>query len=434
MRRSAALVCAALVGVFGTVAFAAEPGDGIIRRGEGALRQELNKTELKPFDASLWGKLSDWKNGPALSDAQASGHPVLVLCWTDYIPTSKRAFALAKRIAEKYGPDGLIVVAAHSKSDWEHAQKPEAPKGATLLIALDAKEEFRAGLKSAGDPDFFVIDKAGQMRFASVDTSSVEAAVEKVVKESREDAASINGKLANMAQEREAAARRTEANRANVDLTNLPEVDFDLPPDTAYADKSLWPVKPKDDNSFNNQQDAQVKIPIPDTGYVSGSKPPTKGRVVVLYYWGLDARESYPSIDRLSLLQRQHGRDLTVIGVISPLHDDNNRQFNSNPGQDDAKALEARVRGILGSRNLNHSMLLDPNGALIGQGIPGSVNAQNTVFPLVSVISSDGVLRGWGALDSAPVKAALDKVLDNDPGVKARRKAEEAYIRAHDVK
>lgn len=434
MRRSVALVSAVLLSLAGSLAFAAQPGDGVIRKGEGALRQALDRTELKPFDASLWATLSDWKNGSAPSQAQVAGHPVLILCWTDYIPTSKRALALAKRMAEKFGPDGLIVIAAHSQTDWEHAQKPEAPKGSTLLLAHDANDQFRRGLSSGSDPDFFVLDKAGQMRFASIETGSVEAAVEKVVKESRDEAAGINDALAKVAQERDAAQRRTEANRSNVDLTNMPEVEFEMPGDAAYADKSLWPSKPKDENNFNNQFDSQVKIAIPEAGYVSGSKPNTKGRVVVMYYWGLDARESYPSIDRLSLLQRQHGRDLTVIGVISPIRENNNQGFGNGSGQDDPKALESRVKGFLGARNLNHAMLVDPSGSILGQGVPGSVNAQNTVFPLVSVISSDGVLRGWGALDSPFVKASLDKVLQNDPGVKARRKAEEAYIRAHDGK
>lgn len=433
MRFTVAIMCAALMGVSVSTALAMQPADGIIRKGEGSLRMDLNKSELKPFDTALWSKLSDWKNGTA-ADVLAPGKPVLVVFWTDYVPTSKRAFALARRMAEKYGPEGLVVVCAHGKHDWEHAQKPEAPKGATMLLALDADESLRAGLKSASDPDFFVIDRAGQMRYASVATESVDAALEKVVKESRGEAAAINGTLQAAALQQAADQRRTEANRANVDLTKLPEVPFEAPAPDVYANKNLWPGKPKQENGYNNQDDQQIKVAIPDAGFLSGSKPETKGRVVLLYYWGLDVRQSFPSIDRMELLQRQHGRDLTVIGVLSPLKENN--QF-SQQGQDenDPKKLEARVRGFLASRNLNHAILVDPSGALLSQAVPNrNLTTEHPVFPVISVISSDGTLRTWGPLEEPSVRAGLDKVLENDPGVAARRKAEQAYIRAHDPK
>ena len=433
MRFSAALMCA-LIGVsFGT-ALAAEPGDGVLRKGEGSLRQELNRTELKPFDTSLWSRLSEWKNGSS-SDAIAAGKPVLVLCWTDYVPTSKRAFALAKRLAEKYGPEGLIVVAAHSKNDWEQAQKPQSPKGGTLLIALDAKEELRQGLHSAADPDFFVIDRAGQMRFAIIATESVETAVEKVVKETREEAGGINAKLQAAAMAQDASQRRTEANRSNVDLTNLPEVPFEMPGADAFAAKWRWPAKPKQDGGYSSTGDQQdVKLTIPDTGYLNTSKPETKGRVVLLYYWSLDVRQSFASIDQMELLQRQHGRDLAVIGVLTPALRDANQNFGDQP-ETDPKKLEARVRSFFASRNLNHAILIDPSGALLTQGVPNrNVSSDKPLFPIISVLSSDGTLRTWGVMDEPSVRAGLDKVLENDPGVAARRKAEEAYIRSHDAK
>ncbi|MFA6043663.1 MAG: hypothetical protein WC718_01650 [Phycisphaerales bacterium] len=433
MRFTVAIMCAALMGVSVSTALAMQPADGIVRKGEGSLRMDLNKTELKPFDTALWSKLSDWKNGTA-ADALAPGKPVLVLLWTDYVPTSKRAFALAKRMAEKYGPEGLVVVCAHGQNDWDNAPKPEAPKGATMLLAHDSKEEFRHTLRSAGDPDFFVIDRAGQMRYASVATESVDAALEKVVKESRGEAAAINGVLQAAAMQQAADQRRTEANRSNVDLTKLPEVPFEAPPAEAFANKSIWPAKPKQENGYNNQDDQQIKVAIPDTGYLSGSKPETKGRVVLLYYWGLDVRQSFPSIDRMELLQRQHGRDLTVIGVLSPLKENNNNG-QQNPDDTDPKKLEARVRSFLASRNLNHAILVDPSGALLSQAVPNrNLTTEHPVFPVISVISSDGTLRTWGPLEEPAVRAGLDRVLEVDPGMLARRKAEQAYIRAHDQK
>lgn len=434
MRRTVAIMCAGLMGFSVASTLAIQPTDGIIRKGEGSLRQELTKLELKPFDATLWGTLSDWKNGSAISGATIAGKPVLVVLWTDYVPTSKRAFALARRLAEKFGPQGLVVVGVHSKNDWQNAQKPEAPKDATLLLALDAQDQFRTGLHSAGDPDFFVIDRAGQMRFASVASESVEAAVELVTKETREAAAGINATLDAAAKATDAAQRKSEANRSNVDLTRLPEVEFELPAAEVYANRALWPAKPRTDGNNSNQEDPPVKMTIPDAGYLGGVKPATKGRVVVLYYWGLEARQSFESIDRMELLQRQHGRDVAVVGVLSPISE-NNQNGGQGQQENDPKKLEQKVRGFLASRTLQHAILLDPNGGLFAQGLPQrNISTDKTLYPLVSVISTDGTLRTWGVLEEPAVRAGLDKVIQNDPGVAARRKAEDAYIRAHDGK
>ncbi len=63
----------------------------ITRRGEGSRRLELNKLELKPFQAELWSKLSDWQNGPALTSADVKGKVVLVVTYASWNKNSVKA-------------------------------------------------------------------------------------------------------------------------------------------------------------------------------------------------------------------------------------------------------------------------------------------------------------------------------------------------------
>jgi hypothetical protein len=44
------------------------------------------------------------------------------------------------------------------------------------------------------------------------------------------------------------------------------------------------------------------------------------------------------------------------------------------------------------------------------------------------VVSTDGIIRWVGFSNSSDFKYAIDTVLANDPGVKARREADRKYI------
>lgn len=404
----------------------------IVREGEGPNRSKLTARELKAFDGAAWSKLSDWKNG-ALTPAVTDGKPVLVLTWSDYIPTSKRAVALARKMSEKYGARGLVVVAAHHAQEWDKAAKPEAPKDATFLLAHDAKGEFRAALGADNDPDFFVIDRAGQLRYADIATESVEAAVEKVVSESKEGAGGVVTKLAADAAVRAAEMRRTDALRTQVDLTALPEVPFEDPTPEVYKE-TKWPPQPKDPQAQQNPQpgaaDAppeEIKVVVPETGWFP-EKPETKGRAVLMYFWHPDARVTFRDIDRMDLLQRQHSRDLVVVGVLAPLTDG---QGTALKIETDPQKLQKKLDDFRSARKVGHPILVDTAGTLfemskknypdVSQGIP---------VPWVILVGSDNTARWWGWFPDAKGQAAFDKVLANDPGIKARRAAEDEYIRA----
>jgi hypothetical protein len=351
---------------------------------------------------------------------------VLILTWTDYVPASKRALAMAKGLSERFAKDGLVVVGAHGKDEWAAAAKPGAGEGATWLLAHDAKGEFRSYLESDADPDFYIIDRAGQLRFADIANESVASAVEMVVKESAEEAGGVNAKLAAEAAAREAELRRTRAQRGAVDLTKLPEVDFEMPSDEAFSAKWMWPPVPKDqNNALGGDPSLPVKMPLPDTGFFP-ARPNLKGRVVLLYFWSMDMHESYKDMVRFDLLQKQAGRNLAVVGVMSPLTQQS--QDGSAPVET-PEALERRVRSFLLARKLEHALMADLGGTLM-QAVGLTNSATDRRWPQVAVVSSDGTLRSWGWFDDPAVQAAFDTVLRNDPGAAARRKAEEAYLKA----
>ncbi len=433
---SKALLLAACIAATAGLA-AAQSSDGVAREGEGARRKQLDARELKPFDFGAFAKLSDWKNGAALSAGTAAGKAVLVVTWTDYVPQSKRALALAKRMSEKFGAKGLIVVAAHSSEEWAAVGKIDAPKDATFLVAHDKNGEFRKAIQSDADPDFYVIDRAGQLRYADVVSESVEAACEKVVAEATEAAAGENDRLKGLAEAAAIELRRAEALRQGVDLTSMPEVPFEEPKDDVYR-AIKWPLPPEDPQARQSLPPGETfdpyaglsKFAMPDQAWYP-AKPQGKGRLMLCYFWHPDARFTQRQMDNFELLQRQLGRDVYVVGIISPLGDFTSQStLNMKP-----EFIAENFKKYHTQKGLKHYFATDADGSLFEASKKAYQNISEGVpVPWGFIVSSDGTMHWWGYLSGASGRATLDKMLAIDPGVKARRAAEDEHIKSRSGK
>ncbi|MDX2131928.1 MAG: hypothetical protein SFY69_07750 [Planctomycetota bacterium] len=430
-RRSAArsfVLCAGVAAGLASWAHAqVEPS--IIREGEGPRRAELNTRELKAFDFAAFASLKDWTNGAALTAGDAAGKPVLILTWTDYVPQSKRGLVIARRMAEQHAAKGLIVVCVHAPSGWDKVAKGAAPEGSTFLLAHDADGGFRRALSSDVDPDFYVIDRAGQLRYADIATESVEAACAAVVAESREDAAAINDRLKADAAKRDADLRRTAGLRERVDLTSLPEIPFTEPTPDEYK-KAKWPAPPKDPNEQPSATGEPVEPDLPRVALSDSNffpaKPQLKGRITLLYFWHPESRFTFQGMDRFDLLQRQRGRDLNVVGCLSPLKDNSGGELKM---ETDPKKLREKLEEFQKARVQGHSIFIDADGGIFQQA-QKFYNNSALPLPWVAILSSDGVMRWWGWIADPKGQAAFDRIFEVDPGVLARRAAEAAYIRS----
>ena len=402
----------------------------VLREGEGQRRRQLDSLELKPFSIGNLDKLSDWTNGSAPTTGAIDGKVVVILFWNDWYPQAAKAVNFAKRLAEKHKGE-VVVIAAHDKEGWTDARKAKSDaEGAMFLIAHDTKNELRAALKADQDPDFFIIDRAGQLRYADVQTESVEAAVDFLVGEGKDKAAGLTGELAAKARQAELDRRRSESIRTQVDMTGIPEVPFQMPLPEAYSrDKVTWPKMPKEPNDppeDPKNPTPPVVVPLPDVGYFP-QKPTVKGRAVVLYFWHPDYPATYQLFEPMNALQRQYPRDLAVIGVMSPLKIQTANGSSEYKLDTDPKSLTEKIEKILARQNINHSLLLDINGSIFEL----AKNKKNEIpLPWGAVISTDNAMRFSGFMGASTFQGALDRVLQVDPGIRARRAAEEEFLRS----
>jgi hypothetical protein len=421
INRRAAWTVSFLTATFGLGSLTwAEP----LRDGSGTHRALLDKMELKPFPGDAWSKLTDWQNGE-LAEGLTKDKVVLILAYNDYSPSPKRAFAVAQRLATAHASAGLIVVAAHSARGWEDAAKPKVEDG-SLRIAHDAKGEFRTVLQAESDPDFYMIDRSGQLRYAGLATESVEEAVTKLLAETPAQAGATRAGIDAAKAARDAEERRARASRENVDLTRFPELPFDRPGEADYT-AARWPKLPRDESKQNEIVYMEPRdVPLPEIGWFP-SHPTLSGKLVVMYFWHPDVLTPV-GLEVIDNIARQYQRDVVVIGVLTDMDGMSvgGKTVKLMKEQKDVEKLSERMQTAFKNRNFDHYIVVDS-----GRSVYDAVfkDQQDSVQPL-AVLSTDGKARWWGDRPVVAWDSALQTMLREDPGVRARRKVEDQWLQA----
>ncbi|HLP83840.1 MAG TPA: hypothetical protein VK157_05780 [Phycisphaerales bacterium] len=406
----------------------------VTREGEGARRAALNKRERTPFSADAWSKLTNWTNGAALTSATTEGKVVLIVTWSDYLPTAKRTVSAATRLAEKFGKDGLIVVMVHDVKEWESATKPKAANEANmLLVAQDEKGEFRKMLDVDQDPDFYLIDRAGQLRFADVTNEALELGVKTLIDEKAEAAAGLNDRIKQANEEARKAALRTAAANAKADMIQIPALPFSKPSEAEY-NKAKWPDLPRDKQKEREEPNARIAladITLPESGWYP-RKPNLEGKIVFTYNW-------HPALlfhmggmaDAFDTLQRQYSRDVVFVGLVTMYESVN--IVNLTKDDKDPEITKERVKKFLEVRSYDHYIALSLESNLHATATANASNSGDRIIPGIVILSSDGKPRYANFPPDVPNigwRSALDAILAADPGVKARRKAEDEWLKA----
>ncbi|MBC7833485.1 MAG: redoxin family protein [Phycisphaerales bacterium] len=395
---SAALAISILAGA--AASRPAPTGDDLIaREGSGQRRTDLGAMELKPFPADLWSSLDSWTNGSALTAESTQGKVVLIATWKSFYPASHSALTASQRLAEAHAKDGLIVVAVHDAKGWENAAKVATEKKATVLMAHD-NGKFREGLKIDQDPDFYLVDRAGNLRFADVETGDVSEAVKLLVGESKEQAAAVPTNKAQLASKAASEAAKSKTISEKLRPGQVLDVAFSMPEASTFKD-AKWPEKNANGLSANDVQGNSLPAQLGNETWIT-AKPKTDGRVVVIDFWATWCGPCKRAMPKLDELQKKHRQDLVIMGI--------------------SDEETSKVKGFLAEHKHVYAQAVDQkktvSDALHVQGIPHVV-----------VMSTDGIVRWQGnPLDENFIKA-VESVMEADPGVKARRAAEAEYLK-----
>ncbi len=404
----------------------------VVREGTGPRREALNAMELTPFDSGLWSKLTGWTGGPAI-DASATGGQVVLICtWSSwYAPSVRQGLTTAQKAADKYGEKGLVVVGVHHQEGWADGAAAAEKAGAKFRQAHDSKNEFRAALKVDQDPDFFLLDRAGHLRYADVDTGSVDRAIAELIAETKEAASDLPKLLKERREKEVASSKQHETIRTDIELSSLPPVPpgYTQPDEQAYKD-ARWPQLTREEaqqfgliDFQGNRQEKQLNF-SPEAWYPR--EPAVQGRAFVIYFWHPDLSQSYSILSRMDALQSRNVRDLVVIGALTPRNNiEPNRTGQEN--NETPEDLEKKLRTFLSARNYTHTLAAD-FGATALLSIAGQFSGSQLPVPSAMLVSSDGIIRWIGSVNSNRFQSSVDAMLLNDPGVRARREADRKFI------
>ncbi|RNC82456.1 MAG: TlpA family protein disulfide reductase [Phycisphaera sp.] len=403
--------------------------------GAGSRREALDLMIFQPAPTDDLLAASDWI-GDKPTSASLNGKPVLVFTFAEWYRPSHTAAMLGKRLKDQH-PD-LVIIGIHDSEGWDEAKAFAEKRKLGFSVALDTDGAIRDSFMVDQDPDVFVIDRAGNLRFADITTDSVAAAVEVVASESSEEARNAEANQAEAMRSARAAQRRAGGINQSVSLDNLPKIPFTAPTAEQYA-ATDWPKIDRELlEEASSIEELTPPFAVPDGEWLNG-KPDTDGKIVVAYIWHPISRTVMNDLMvKMEDMHKQQSRDVTVMGFMVPIGDD--RQSRNRDGgliRDEFRDLSISKSGMsfaLGQRQITHSLLASQQGSpLPALGNQRSRRNNQDLNGRVIIVSSDGRVRR--AVDDMRdwdlVLQAVDHLIRVDPGVKARRAAEARYIRGN---
>lgn len=361
---------------------AAADDSKIALQGQGPRRETLSAMQYKPFDASLWGGLTGWSNGKAIT-LETSGKPILIVSWATWFKGSYEVLGDAQAAAEKFGHMGLEVVAVHHTRGFDSAGKVLKAGNHSVRVAHDQSGAFfkALGIEGAG-PDYYFVDRAGNLRFAQVERGSVNAAAELLVQETAAQAAQAK------------APAPTSGGGGGVGGGA-----WNQPDQAAYSSAS-WPATNRVVEAARNVQGRKLPVALGQETWV-GDKPDMNGRVIVLDFWATWCGPCIAVSPLLDELQTKHKEDLVIIGMSG----------QRRPGRPEDVAA---IKSFLNKKPSKYYHAND-----LKQNVYSSLEIRG--IPHVVVLSSDGVVRWQGNPHEPEFRKAVVGVINADPGVKARK-------------
>ena len=365
----------------------ASADDAQIRlQGSGARREALDQLSYQKFDAALLDKLSDWTGTP-VTPASIQGKPVLIVAWASWFKTSHAGLARAQEMFTTFGPRDLVVLGIHHPRGMDKAAEIAQQQKVTFPWALDPKGEVFSALKiEAAGPNFYIVDRAGRLRFADLDKASLEAAVKAVVDETPEAAASAQRPV-----KKDDAAEPDSGNPSAAGGKA-----FNKPPASAYSGIK-WPAKNAGEFPAKDFQGKPLPAALGKEKFLDKA-PDLNGRIVVIDFWATWCGPCRAAMPHLEDLYKKFGKDVVVIGI--------------------SDESESTIRAFSSKNKHGYPQAVDPKATVKSAlGING--------IPHVVVLSTDGVVRWQGnphpQADLKSLQASVAELVKVDPGVKARQ-------------
>ena len=360
----------------------------IEREGEGEHRTTLNAMEGAAFPADAIATLEDWMGGEVAASALEGGVTVFVtLAPADqgsmiFVPT-------LNRLARTY-PDQLTIVGVVTEDGWDRVREMHDAGRINFAIARDAGGAFRAAMHADDEPDIYVVDTAGQLRYADITNHSIRGGEFRDLFAERASDAIANAKAE--AESRDAAVVDAEAGVESVS-------------EGAYADAD-WPSHNSSSRiSGTDMQGEALPVALGRERWIS-EKIDTEGKVIVLDFWATWCGPCKKASPTLNKLQKEYDGKLAVLAIGGQSEDFSDVKRYADLHEDTAYSFlfdnRQRIFKALSIKAIPHTVVLSTDGVIRWQGNPLEDNFSDVVK---QVIEADPITGTGGARDDVATAA-----------------------------
>lgn len=340
-----------------------------IKREVSPNRQALSELETKPLDPSTFASLTDWTHPGTLDQSNTQGKIVIIAMISAAEPKSYMAISKLTRMQRDYQNSDIIVAAIHPDAGWDQITEKISSGRITIPVARDTDGLVAAALHTDDYPDIYVIDRAGNLRFADIDDRSLKNAIKQLASENTENAQENASRQAQGLQ-----PESTKKSAANIDPK-------------AY-EKAPWPEHNGSKLSAKNFQGKKLPVPMGNEDWVYNERP-LENKVLVLDFWATWCGPCIRSAPILRDLQDAYEGKLEIVGI---------------GGNEDRKTF---TRYVFKKKGNYAQMFDDKNTLYKALGIKG--------IPHVLVISTDGTIRWQGNPLSPNFKQVVGLTIAADP-------------------
>ena len=344
-----------------------------IKREYNSNRTALTQLETQPFDPSSIASLTDWTHPGTLDASNTEGKVVVLAVISAADPQSIMTISKLTRLQRDFQDQGIVVAAIHPDTGFELVNEKIIAGKITIPVARDAGGTFAAAMHTDDYPDFYIIDRAGNLRFADIDKREIKAAIKLLTNESA-DLASSNASL----------------QAEGLEPTVIAKTAADI--DSKEYRKANWPGHNKAGLSANDYQGQPLPVAMGNEEWVYNERP-LEGKVLVLDFWATWCGPCIAAAPMLHKMQIQHEGKLEIVGI------------GGSEKLADFKRYVFKKKG-------NYAQMFDANKNISSAlGIKG--------IPHVVVLSTDGTIRWQGNPHNPAFKTAVAMTVAADPLLKA---------------
>jgi len=344
-------------------------------------RASLDALEGAPIPAEALASLKDWTHRGVLENTD--GRVVVLGYVSTSDPMSWMTISKLQRVARNH-PD-IVVAAIHPSEGWGGVWDKVLDGEIGIPMTRDEGDAFKNAVHADDASDLYVIDRAGNLRYADLESKSLKDALELLTSETPEQA------IANAQIEAGGGTATAGSSGSATNGSASADSQSTIPP--AMYRRADWPPHMPEQyiSAKHNFQGREIPLEVGDNEQWVMNRRDLDGKVLLIDFWATWCGPCLRAAPTLKKLQEKHEGKLEVVGI-----------GGSEPKQDFVNFLKRNPS--------NYAQMFDARKTLSSAiGVQG--------IPHVLIVSTDGVVRFQGNPLFDQFEQYVDKIVAEDPMV-----------------